>query len=136
DEPVERDIALMPLAPDGAAYVLAIDEAGFDSPVLRVRPGATIEIANLDVWEHAIVSPRDTASGQATSRRLSGLLAPGERYRITLDGLSKDVASLTDATSFTVEDSENGFNLATIIVDPAAPLPNGQYTLFLPLIQH
>jgi Carboxypeptidase regulatory-like domain/Domain of unknown function DUF11 len=135
DEPVERDIALTPLTPDGAAYVLAIDEAGFDSPVLRVRPGATVEVVNVDVWEHAIVSPRDVASGLATGQRLSGQLAPGERYRMTLDGASKDAAYLTDAASFTVRDSENGFNLATIIVDPAAPLPNGQYTVFLPLIQ-
>jgi hypothetical protein len=139
DAPIQHDIALTPLAPEGEAYVLAIDEAGFDSPVLRVRPGATIEIANVDVWEHAIVSPRDPASGQATGRRLSGRLAPGERYRMTLDGSSRETGYFTiqgnGAASFSVQDGENGFNLATIIVDPAAPLPNGQYTLFLPLLQ-
>jgi hypothetical protein len=131
DEPAHRDIALTAEPVGQTTYMLVLDDSGFDSPVLRVRPGAVVEVINVDVWEHAIKSPRDSASGQATGRRSSGLLGAGGRFSVTippLDGTSKE------ASYFMIEDSTNGFNLAAIVVDSNAPPPGG-YRAFLPLLR-
>jgi plastocyanin len=134
DQPFRFPIVLRPIITEQPTHQVTIDEAGFDNSVLRVRPGAIIRFVNVDVWEHAIISPRDPASGQAsglaqTANGLdSGAIAAGESFTVQFNGPS------TGTTTYTISDGENGFNTLTVVVDPnAAPTADG-FIVRLPMV--
>lgn len=127
--PVALDIALAPRPQTGAGHRIAFDGSSFETQLLRVRPGALIEIVNVDLWEHAIVSPRDAASGLPTGNRLadttsleSGMLNPGESYTL----------SFASPGSYVV--SAGGTSRLTVLVEEAPQIPSENRRVYLPLV--
>jgi plastocyanin len=134
EQALQFPIVLRPIIASEPTHRVTIDENGFDSSVLRVRPGSIIEFANVDVWEHAIISPRDPASGQAnglaqTSNGLdSGAIGAGESFVVQFNGPS------SGTTTYTISDGEDGFNTLTVIVDANAAPNAGGYLVRLPMV--
>jgi hypothetical protein len=127
---LDTPIRLRPLPEGPPTERVVMDATGFTSRLLRVRPGATVEFVNLDLWEHTIVAPRDPASGQATGKRStlaqeepfdSGLIAPGASYTVTF----------AEAGTYTIGDGAAENNPLTVIVAADA----GGFQVFLPLLR-
>ena len=73
-------IGLTPLPPAGKAAlptaVVALNEAGFDQPVLEIAPGTAVRFTNLSGdWVQVQDAP------QSASKVNSGLLTPGDSYQ-------------------------------------------------------
>lgn len=114
---VRLNVGLTPASAAKADHTVEIDSAGFSGQLLRVRPGALVEFINIDVWEHAIVSPRDPASGLLTPATApaeleSGALEPGGSYSLQFNTAgSYSVRNETTGDTITVVVAEEDFKL-------------------------
>lgn len=122
-EAVRYDVPLTPQIADAAHTVISISEVGFSPAYLEVQPGAVVEWVNLDTVGHTATSKNaQTAEVAANGVNWdSGLLLTGERYKF----------SLTAEGAFSVVDSANPANTATIVVKQAPAATNA---IFLPMI--
>ena len=121
-EAVHVDVPLSPEVAEPASHVIVITEYGFEPAYLAVGVGDVVEWVNMATGEHTATSLQaQAASADATTAADldSGLLLPGERYKV----------SMTTTGAFTVVDSTNASNTATLVVRGMA---NGMY---LPLIK-
>jgi len=121
-EPVYYDVPLTPVIEQEADYRVAITEFGFEPAALVAPPGAVIEWVNADTQEHSAAYLPDgaQAAGQQATGWDSGLLAPGESYKVQLNA----------AGSYTYGDRLNGQNSGVIVVEAQESL-----SLYLPALQ-
>ncbi|RME51145.1 MAG: hypothetical protein D6790_20280, partial [Caldilineae bacterium] len=113
DGSVNPTIALTPVVNDPPDATIVMGEGGFDPDRLTVPPGTVIEWVNGDLAEHRV----------AAETWDSGVLWPGERFRLRLD----------DAGEFVYGDGENPLHDGVVIVDPSAP-PVGTRFIYLPVV--